>query len=71
MIPIRDALRVRRIWELAGRPACSHAGIDVVYDPDLGGATGALACRACGNIWLLDPEPFQGVRPPRTAPNRS
>ena len=70
MIPIWDALRVRRVWELAGRPACSHAGIAIEYDPDFGGTTGAMACRGCGNIWLLDAELFDGVRP-LSAPNRS
>jgi hypothetical protein len=70
MIPIWDALRVRRVWELAGRPECSHTGIAIEYDPDFGGATGAMACRCCGQIWLLDPELFGDVRP-LLAPNRS
>lgn len=70
MIPVWDALRVRRVWELAGRPACSHTGIAIEYDPDFGGATGALACLGCGNIWMLDPEPLEGMRP-LSAPDRS
>ena len=62
MIPVWDALRVRSVWELAGRPACSHTGIAVEYDPDFGGATGALACRGCGKIWMIEPGVFEGRR---------
>jgi hypothetical protein len=29
-----------------------------------------MACRCCGQIWLLDPELFDDVRP-LLAPNRS
>ena len=56
MIPIWDVLRVRKVWEMADRPTCSHAAIEVEYDPDFAVQTGELACRNCGNIWTFDVE---------------
>ncbi|MGH2702640.1 MAG: hypothetical protein ACRDJ2_12810 [Actinomycetota bacterium] len=69
MIPVWDVLRVRRVWEMADRPACSHAAIEVEYDPDFGAPTGDLACRGCGNIWAFELEPSGGTRG-QANPNR-
>ena len=63
MFPILGVLRTRQVWELAGRPACSHTGIEVEHDPDFGGPTGDLVCVGCGKVWMFDPELADDMRP--------
>jgi len=49
MIQTDRATQIRRAWEAAGSPPCSHPDADKEYY--LGSSTGDYICLSCGDIF--------------------
>jgi hypothetical protein len=52
MVQMTQAAKIRKAWEAAGSPPCSHPDADREYY--LGSSTGDYVCTTCGEIFTRD-----------------